>query len=323
MLLVTPIATEIHHQLIETNHVALHVAQAGPAEGPLVILLHGFPEFWYGWRHQIPALAGAGFRVWAPDQRGYNLSEKPAGLEAYALDQLALDVVGLIDAAGVDKAFVAGHDWGAMVAWWTAIKYPERLHKLAILNVPHPLVMMRNVRENPQQMLKSWYVGFFQIPWLPETLLTLGDAQFGIRVLLETSNRGSFTDADIPHYVRAWKQPGAMTAMLNWYRSLVLHPPPPLYQPRVRVPTLILWGVRDIALTEVMAKQSLDYCDDGRLELFPEATHWVQHDERDAVNARLIAFFSDQPVSTAGAAPEEPPKDAHEPGAEPPSPPAV
>ncbi len=165
---------EAEATFIHTNGVRLHVVQHGPVDGPLVILLHGFPEFWYGWRKQIPALAAAGYRVWAPDQRGYNLSDKPTGIDAYTLDQLVADVIGLIDAAGCDKVYLVGHDWGAAVAWWMALKYPQRVIKLVVSNVPHPIVMNRTVRRNFDQLRKSWYIFFFQIPWLPERLIRAG-----------------------------------------------------------------------------------------------------------------------------------------------------
>lgn len=282
---------ELEHHTVTTNGVYLHVVQAGPDDGELVILLHGFPEFWYGWRAQIPALVAAGYRVWIPDQRGYNLSEKPTDVFAYSLDKLALDIVGLIDAAGRQKAFVVGHDWGAAVAWWVAAKYPERVQKLAILNVPHPSVMFGNIRNNPRQLRRSWYIGVFQIPKLPELLLTGGDAQGGILLLLKSSNPGSFTDREIPHYIRAWKQRGAMTAMLNWYRAIVQYPPDITSDTRIHVPVLIIWGKRDVALIPESAPQSLDYCDDGRLVMLENATHWVQHDEPERVNALLLEHF--------------------------------
>ena len=140
------------YQYVETNGIRLHVAQAGPREGPLVILLHGFPEFSYAWKQQIPFLASAGYRVWAPDQRGYNLSEKPDGIAAYNLDELAADVIGLIDAAGQNKVVLVGHDWGAAVAWWAAVKYPDRLSKLVVMNAPHGAVMQKNFRRNFAQI---------------------------------------------------------------------------------------------------------------------------------------------------------------------------
>lgn len=162
------------HSQIKTNGIHLHVAQAGPKDGPLVILLHGFPEFWYGWRHQIPSLADAGYRVWAPDQRGYNLSEKPDRIADYRIDALASDVIGLIDAAGREKAFLIGHDWGAAVAWFIARTDPERLKRMVILNVPHGAVMQKHLRRNPAQRRRSWYIYFFSDPLAAGNALPLG-----------------------------------------------------------------------------------------------------------------------------------------------------
>jgi pimeloyl-ACP methyl ester carboxylesterase len=285
------LAVPIEHTTISTNGIRLHVVQAGPADGTPVILLHGFPEFWYGWKHQIPALAEAGFRVYAPDQRGYNLSDKPSGASAYTLDQLMGDVIGLMDAIGQEKVYLVAHDWGAVVAWWTAIHHPQRLHKLVILNVPHPATMMRQLSGNPAQMLKSWYIGFFQIPALPESLLLANNAQAANDLFKRTSNRGSFSDEDIAAYRAAWQQPGAMTAMLNWYRALVQHRPAPPADRRVHVPTLILWGVNDVALRRELATDSLRYCDNGRIVWYENATHWVQHDEPAAINRELLSYM--------------------------------
>ncbi|MBE2267524.1 MAG: alpha/beta hydrolase, partial [Anaerolinea sp.] len=270
-----------------------HVAQAGDPNGELVILLHGFPEFWYGWRKQIDYLVKAGYRVWAPDQRGYNLSEKPAGVDAYRISNLSDDVIGLIDAAGRDQAYVVGHDWGAAVAWTVAIRYPERVKKLAILNVPHPTIMLKNVREKPSQMLKSWYIAFFQIPFLPEFLTTFGDAQLGAQALIGSSKPGTFSDEDIAQYVRAWKQPGAMTAMINWYRALGRGRDDGLFRSgaRVKPPTLVIWGAQDRFLEREGGQQSLAYCDDGRVVYFEDATHWVQHEKAGEVNTLLSEFF--------------------------------
>jgi epoxide hydrolase 4 len=157
-----------NHAMIKTNGVNLHVVQVGPENGPLAILLHGFPEYWRGWKNQLDPLAEAGYWVIAPDQRGYNLSDKPKGVNAYQVSTLAADVVGLIDVLGREKAYLVGHDWGAAVAWEVAIRYPQRLEKLAILNVPHPDVMQKFLLSNMHQVRKSWYIFFFQIPGLPE-----------------------------------------------------------------------------------------------------------------------------------------------------------
>lgn len=290
----------LQHVYVKTNGVTLHTTLAGPDDGAPVILLHGFPEFWYGWRHQIPYLAERGFRVIAPDQRGYNLSDKPVGVDAYRVGELARDVVGLIDALGYEAVHLVGHDWGAAVAWWTATLFPERLKKLVILNVPYPTLITKAYREgNFAQLLKSWYIFYFQIPWLPETLVSLG-GHYGMAQMLRRSGQpGTFTETDIAEYRKAWAQPGAMTAMLNWYRAMarwaarrqrneVVSRPPA----RIIPPVLMLWGERDIALDKSLAQPSIDLCENGRLVFFPNATHWVQHDEADAVNRHIVEFLA-------------------------------
>ena len=274
---------------VETNSVRLHVVQAGPADGPLIILLHGFPEFWYGWHNQIDALAEAGFWVWAPDQRGYNLSDKPADTAAYGIDILAADVVGLIDAAGRQKAIVVGHDWGAAVAWWTAIVHADRVERLVVLNVPHPVVMQRFARRDPGQMLRSWYIGFFQLPWLPETLSILGNWAMTVRGLRMSSRPETFTETNLQQYRTAWSQPGAFTTMINWYRAALRNPASRQPSVRITVPTLLIWGARDQFLKREMAQPSIDFCDNGRLIFLENATHWVQHEEAQRVIELIIS----------------------------------
>lgn len=285
---------ELEHSTIETNGVKLHVVQAGPKSGVPVILLHGFPEFWYGWRRQIPALVEAGCRVIVPDQRGYNLSDKPQGLKNYDVYTLVDDILGLIDALEYEKVNLVGHDWGAVVAWVLANKYPERLHKLSVMNVPHPAVMRRFLLRDFEQMRRSWYVMFFQIPWIPEAVLRMKDRYQLTRVLTTTSRPGSFKAEDLCQYKEAWSQPGAMTATINWYRAIVQHPPRIPDDPRIKVPTLMMWGMKDFALTHRMARPSMDYVDEGNLILFPEATHWVHLDAADEVNHYLTDFIFDK-----------------------------
>jgi epoxide hydrolase 4 len=282
---------KMDHQYIKTNGIQLHAVRAGPADGPLVILLHGFPEFWYGWRQQIPALAKAGYRVWVPDQRGYNLSDKPAGIGAYALDLLAEDVVGLIDTAGRKTAVVIGHDWGANVAWWLAAKYPERLSQMVAINVPHYAVMARHLRQSRAQLRKSWYIFFFQLPWLPEALIRRNNYQAAVRALQESSRPGTFSAKDIDQYRQAWSQPGAMTAMINWYRAIIQKRPTSSPSPRIQVPTLLIWGAQDMFLDQAMAQPSVDLCENGRLALIPEASHWVHHEEPAQVNELITTFL--------------------------------
>jgi pimeloyl-ACP methyl ester carboxylesterase len=294
-------APRLEEHYIPTNSITLHVMAAGPVEGPLVVLLHGFPEFWYGWRRQIPALAAAGYRVLVPDQRGYNRSDKPRGLRAYRTNVLAADIVGLLDAAGREQAAIIGHDWGAMVAWVLALEHPDRVARLAILNVPHPAVMEDNLRHNTRQRVRSLYAAFFQLPGLPEWLLRAGNWRVLTEGMRRSARAGSFTAADLRRYRAAWARPGAITAMLNWYRAALRRPPPRAADPRVHVPTLMIWGAGDQALGREMAPQSIALCDDGRLHVIEDATHWVQHDAADRVNALLLDFLAPLLARSAAA----------------------
>src|SRR5687767_13403832 len=183
---------ELEHSIIETNGVRLHVVQAGPKSGTPVILLHGFPEFWYGWRKQIPALTEAGCRVIVPDQRGYNLSDKPKGIKNYHIDELTNDILILIDALDYEKVNLVGHNWGGIVAWVLAYKHPEKLHRLGILNAPHPAVMRRFLLRDLEQMRRSLYAFFFQLPWLPEALMRAGDWRGAARTLCVSGKIDTF-----------------------------------------------------------------------------------------------------------------------------------
>ena len=282
---------ELKHDYVQTNGVALHTVQAGPPDGPPVILLHGFPEFWYGWRRQIPFLARAGYRVWAPDQRGYNLSEKPRGVAAYHWQELVADVVGLIEAGGWPRATIIGHDWGAVVAWRLAFGHPALVERLVILNGPHPSAMGWLLRESAAQRLRSAYVAFFQLPWLPERVLGAAGGRLLAHTLIRSSRPRTFSDAELARYRESWRRPGALAAMLNWYRAVRL--PVPGARPatrRVESPTLILWGREDEFLSERLAPASDRYCDDSRLILVDNATHWLQHEEPGLVN-NLVGDF--------------------------------
>ena len=288
----------MQNAVIETNNIKLHVLTDGSETGPSVVLLHGFPEFHYGWRKQIPALANAGFRVIVPDQRGYNLSDKPKGISAYDVDILAKDIIGLLDHFGIEKTFLVGHDWGAVVAWTLALNHPERFKKLAILNVPHPDVMTRFILENAEQRKRSWYVFFFQIPFFVEWVLRRNNFRNMARMLVGSGRKSTFSADDLLEYKKAWSQTGALTGMVNWYRAVFWRSLKYAFQQnkipmrQVQVPTLMLWGKRDVALSHEMVNPSIALCDQGEAVLFEKATHWVQHDEADEVNRRLIQFFS-------------------------------
>jgi pimeloyl-ACP methyl ester carboxylesterase len=274
----------------KNGDVGLHAVAAGPDSGPVVMLLHGFPEFWYGWHRQIEPLAAAGFRVIVPDQRGYNLSSKPAGVAAYALTELVSDVTAIADQLGQEKISLAGHDWGAAVAWSVALLHPQRIAKLAVLNVPHPSVMRRFLSTRPPQILRSWYMFFFQLPWLPEALFSAFNYGIGARTLLRSSRPGTFSDEDLAQYRAAWSQTGAVTAMVNWYRAL-FRTRASFPDKTVRVPTRILWGERDAFLLTEMAHESLRYCTNGELLTFAKASHWLQHEESARISELLIDFF--------------------------------
>lgn len=290
-----PLSDDPHCETVETNGITLNVARAGPTGGPLVILLHGFPEFWWGWRHQIGPLAGAGHRVLAPDQRGYNLSAKPKGIVAYRLDALADDAIGLIDAEGRDRATLIGHDWGGIVAWWAALRHPDRVERAAILNAPHPASMSGRLLRDPAQLLRSWYIAAFQMPGLPETLLGLGRGRPLARSLRTTSRPGTFPEADLDEYRRAWSQPGALRAMVDWYRAGIRARPPIPADPTIEVPVRILWGARDAFLGIGLAHAALELCRNGRLDILDDASHWLHHEEPDRVNQILLEFLDEPP----------------------------
>ncbi|MEE2903542.1 MAG: alpha/beta hydrolase [Myxococcota bacterium] len=282
----------IEFQYIRTNDIQLHVALCGPEDGTPIIFLHGFPEYWAGWKNQIPAFAEAGYRVIVPDQRGYNLSDKPKSVQDYDIDLLALDIVGLIDHFGHEKIHLVGHDWGAAVAWWLGVHHPERFHKIGILNVPHLAVMRRHMFTSVRQALKSWYIFFFQVPRLPEQIFIRKKGQAGLDMLRTTSNPGSFSEQELEGYANSWNQPGCATGMINWYRAMMKRAAQKQNKERVSVPVQIIWGTKDHALGHEMAEPSLRYCDDGKLEMIDRATHWVQHDAADDVNRLLLKFFS-------------------------------
>ena len=281
----------IHFRRVATNGIHLNVAEAGPEDGPLALLLHGFPENWYGWRHQIEPLAAAGFRVVVPDQRGYGSSDRPRGVAAYRLDELVADVLGLVDAAGRERVAIVGHDWGGIVAWAAIERHPDRFDRAVILNAPHPAVMQRAIRQDVRQLARSWYTFAFQVPGLPERLLGRKNHRALERGLTGTSRPEAFSHADLELFRAAWAQPGALRAMIHWYRAAARSPNLPLPQPPIRVPTLILWGAKDHALGPGLARLSYAQCRDARLEWLPDATHWLAHEEPARVIAAILGFL--------------------------------
>jgi pimeloyl-ACP methyl ester carboxylesterase len=274
----------------QIGDVRLHYVEAG--EGPLVVLLHGFPEFWYGWRLQIQPLAAAGFHVVAPDMRGYNLSSHPDAVAAYDSDTLADDVRGLIHERGAESALLVGHDWGGTAAWATAMKHPEVVDRLAILNAAHPRKLSQGLH-HPDQLRKSWYFFFFALPELPETVVHANNWHF-FRHFLQDADP-AYTPEEIEHYVEAWSQPGAASGMINYYRFSVrqsqkraeaaLRP--------ISAPTLVIWGEDDAYLGSNLAEPDHDDVPHlDRVERVSDASHWVHHDQPERVNHLLTDFFA-------------------------------
>lgn len=283
----------LRHGFRPGRGVRLHTVEAGPEGGPPVLLLHGFPDLWWGWRHQVAPLARAGFRVVAPDLRGYGTSDRPRGAAAYDLDLLADDVVALADSLGADRVSLVGHDWGGIVAWWVAAREPGRVARLAVLNAPHPSAFGPYVRRHPAQALRSWYAGFFQVPRLPEALLSArGFAALGA-AMTRSAMPGTFGPRDLAIYRRAWARPGAVGAMLDWYRALARRNPAAGREARIAAPTLLAWGVRDVALQRGLAGASLALCDAPAAPplWLPHATHWAHMERPEAVNAALVAHL--------------------------------
>jgi pimeloyl-ACP methyl ester carboxylesterase len=281
------------HCDVETNGIRLHCVTQG--DGDLVVLLHGFPEFWYSWRYQIPHLAGR-FKVVAPDLRGYGDSDKPAGVEPYGAMNLISDVKGLIEAAGTGKAHVIGHDWGGVVAWVFAIVFPELVDKLVVLNAPHPGIFAKNLRNNPGQLRKSWYVFFFQLPGIPEASLRAGNYYMIKRVLRGwTINKDAFSDDDLARFVDAAGKRGALTGGINYYRAMLHRTNPfkmPTDYPRITSPTMLIWAENDGALGKELTYGLDRYCaGETVIRYIPRCSHWVQQEQPLLVNRYLDEFL--------------------------------
>lgn len=274
----------------DIGDVRLHYIEDG--EGPLVVLLHGFPEFWYGWRNQIKPLAQAGFRVVAPDMRGYNLSSRPDGVHEYETARLATDVRDLIFERGEQSAMLVGHDWGGTAAWFTAMNHPEVVERMAILNAAHPRKLAQGLHQ-PSQLRRSWYFFFFDLPDMPEAVVRANDWHF-LRHFLRDADP-AYTPEEFERYVEAWSQPGAATGMINYYRSSVRTPPKRAEAAilPVQAPTLVIWGERDHYLGSDLAEPDHDDVPNlSGVERLANASHWVHHDEAVHVNELLTGFLS-------------------------------
>lgn len=289
--LVTPDPLPFDLQLRSLPDLRMELATAGSPGAPVVILLHGFPDVWSGWHYQIPELAAAGFRVLAPNQRGYGKTDKPKGVAAYDIDQLAADVIALADSENASTFHLVGHDWGGLVAWWVAALFPERVRRLVILNAPHPGAFQGYLLRHPSQLCRSWYIGFFQCPWLPEAVLSARNYALLFRAVRSTSQPGVFDESDRRQFVSAWSQPGALTAMLNYYRAVVRRSPASLKR-SVPLPTRILFGRQDPAEEPGLAEVSLRFCSQGSIRWIDEGAHWIQREAAETVTAEIIQTYS-------------------------------
>ena len=278
--------SSIEYEFVSVNEIHLHVATAGPKDGDSVILLHGYPDAHFGWRDQIVALSDAGFRVIAPDQRGYNLSDKPKGVKNYRMDMLVSDIIALADHYGFATFHLAGHDFGGIVSWNLAESHPERLKRMVIFNAPHPAVMSRFQVENKEQRKKSWYAYFFRLPWLPEMVTQAGNWKMLANALGE-----SFSDDEINEYRRAWSQPGANTATINWYRALFKQKEQDRSNSLIDVPTLVVWGEQDPHIMWQSAEPSAAMTTSGQVVYIDDATHWVLRDAPEKTRELLVDFF--------------------------------
>jgi pimeloyl-ACP methyl ester carboxylesterase len=284
---------------VKVGDIRLSVTQEG--QGEPVILLHGFPELAYSWRHQIPALAAAGHRVIAPDLRGYGGSDRPSRVEDYGIQALTGDVIGLLDALGIERAHVVGHDWGGSLAWVSAALRPERLSSLVILNSPHPVASAEARNEDPEQRAKSWYMLLFQFPGVAEAWLS-GNNFHNLRdMLFRNAAPGTFGPEDEAVFLEAFGREGALTAALNYYRANMpaaawLRPPPQL--PPVTVPTMIVWGEADTYLGLGLLERSIAKVEGPlRVERLPGVSHWVQQEAPDDVNRLLLDWFGNVPAA--------------------------
>jgi len=282
------------HRTILTNGVRLHYVVQG--KGPLIVLLHGFPEFWYSWRYQIAFLAGHGYTVVAPDLRGYNESEKPRG--GYDIPTLIGDIAGLVTGLGYERATIAGHDWGGVLAWSFAMRYPSMTERLIVMNAPHPAAMVRELH-TVKQLRKSWYIFLFQLPWLPEMALLRNHANAIGRMLRGAAvQKEAFPRAVTARYQRAMSKPGAMRAALSYYRisfRAMLRPASITASvAQISAPTLLIWGEQDIALDIALTTGLEQWVKDIRVRRVPDSGHWVQQEKPQQVNRLMLEFLAEE-----------------------------
>ncbi|HAC65251.1 MAG TPA: epoxide hydrolase [Cyanothece sp. UBA12306] len=284
------LVSNLNHNYIQTNGIKLHYVSQG--EGSLMLMLHGFPEFWYSWRHQIVKFS-ENYCVVAPDLRGYNDSDKPQGKQCYQVTQLIQDIRGIITGLGYKKCILVGHDWGGALAWHFADQYPEMLDQLIVLNIPHPAKFSQGLF-TPQQLMRSWYIFFFQIPYLPEFWCRWNDYQMIASAFTKMAiDSSAFSSRDIQAYREAAAKPGALTAAINYYRCIFrgLFNSQKSWR-KIAVPTLMIWGENDTALGKELTYGTADYVENFTIKYIPNCSHWVQQEKPQLVNQYISDFLS-------------------------------
>lgn len=270
--------------------IYLHAVEDGPEEGEIVLFLHGFPEYWYSWKKQIAYFSEKGYKIIAPDLRGYNLSDKPEGIQEYTLDKLVLDIKALIEKLNHRKIYLVGHDWGGIIAWELSEKFPELFYKIVILNIPHPEVTTRSLKRNLIQMIKTSYIFFAQIPWLPEKILQLSNYKILSEGMKISANKNTFSSEDLHQYRQSWKMPGSLSAMLNWYRAAKYNRK--YSGEKIQVPILLLWGEKQKFFLKRLSAESIEKCLYGKLQFIKDGTHWMHHEKSEEVNKLIYNFIS-------------------------------
>lgn len=296
--------TELSYQRLPlATGVTLNVASAGPEDGEPIIFLHGFPESHRTWRHQLGGLSDR-YRVHAPDQRGFAASDKPQGVENYETDRIVADLMALADSLGLDRFTLAGHDWGGAVAWTAALTHPLRVKRLIIVNAPHPLVFQKSLIDDGPQREASQYINFFRSPEAESAIAGMGLENFLDRVMLSHADASKLPAAERRHYLEDWSQPGVLTTMLNWYRaSKMVVPAPgeeasaPLWTqapfPKLKMPVLVVWGLKDTALLPVQLGGLHDLIEDLRLVTSPSASHFITWEEPETVTSAIRDFMAE------------------------------
>jgi pimeloyl-ACP methyl ester carboxylesterase len=284
---------EIQEHFYTVNNTTLHVVECGDKTAPAILFLHGFPSFWYSWQQQMEYFVAKGYRVIVPDQRGYNTSSKPQNVRSYRLHLLVEDMVQLLALANVQKAFLVGHDWGGIVAWALIKKHPQLFYKAVIINAPY---LPAYARSSLDQLFRSWYVFFFQVPYLPEWAAKRNDYALLANALVKTSLPHTFPPASIDLYKQGWQQKGSIRAMINWYRALAYFSADAkqIFGERtpIQVPVMVLWGTKDAFLRKEAGICPAKHCAHFSMKEYTDATHWLPIETSREVNEDMRRFFT-------------------------------